>query len=564
MTRTNTTRLFLFTLGWLLLFVSTSVPAATITASIDRNPVSIDESFNLRLKAKGSVDADPDLTPLRKDFDVISTSQSSSMNYINGNFSREAVWNITLISKAVGIFTIPSIAFGKDSSPSIRITVNDAGTPTTGKADRSLFLEVETDTKKTWVQSQILYTIRLFRNVTISNASLSQPETSDADAIIEQLGDDVSYEAFRNGVRYDVIERRYAIFPQHSGQLQIKPIRFEGRLGGRRSMFDAFNTGGKIKRSRSKRLLVDIDPIPTNADKRHWLPARQVSLHEEWSAPTADLQAGEPVTRTITIQAEGMMANFLPDITPTEHDSIKQYPDQPLTENKIGKTGVVASKRIKIAMIPSVAGRYTLPEIKLPWWNSQTGRQEVSIIPAQTITVSGSTTTSNTNPPAAEPIVEEPVSSDASSTTTSTVVQVDAGYWPWISLFFAGAWVLTLILLFRSRSSDTGASRPMPLKKLQAAVLQQCAANDAPACKDALLDWAKAAFPEQRIHNLMDIVPQVDEAFAHAIRELNSALYGDHAAQWQGTTLADALKNRQPKSQSDRQDDLIEPLYRSM
>ena len=50
-----------FFFGTLCLLLSTStVQAANITASLDRNPAMLDESFRLVLEADGSVDDDPD------------------------------------------------------------------------------------------------------------------------------------------------------------------------------------------------------------------------------------------------------------------------------------------------------------------------------------------------------------------------------------------------------------------------------------------------------------------------------------------------------------------------
>ena len=69
--------------------------AANITASVDRNPVTVDESFTLILKADGEPDDDPDLSPLSDDFEVLGTSQSTSMNFINGVFERSSSWNIS-------------------------------------------------------------------------------------------------------------------------------------------------------------------------------------------------------------------------------------------------------------------------------------------------------------------------------------------------------------------------------------------------------------------------------------------------------------------------------------
>lgn len=551
----------------LISILITPVYAAEITASVNRNPISLDESFTLSLRAKGSVDEDPDLSPLQKDFEVLSTSQSTSMNYVNGDFSRQSTWNIELISKEFGVVTIPSIKFGKDSSPSLRLTVSGTKNGTNNQADTSVLIEVDTDVERTWVQGQIILTVRLLHSVNISNASLSEVETSDAYAIIEKLGDDKSAESIRNGIRYNAIERRYAIYPQSSGTLTIKPIRFEAHIGGRqRSLFNPY-VNGKLKRVRSDAIDVEVEPAPANTDIDHWLPAKQVQIKQEWSHDTDTLVAGEPVTRTITIAARGVLANQLPDISPSEVDGIKQYPDKPVLSSKYDESGVVSSKQIKVAMIPAYGGSYTIPEISIPWWNTKQGKIETATLPAMQINASGNAQP-NTSVKTPQDTIDD--TNPIPELTADDIEQAHASpdnsrRWQWISLALAAGWLMTIVFFIRRNNYSTSSRNKVSVKKLRETLLQACTDNDASASKVALLEWARANWPQQRIYNLMDTITCVDEAAAHAIRELNSSLYSEHTDSWRGDRLAQSIRKLK-KTDTDRdttETDLVEPLYKT-
>ena len=145
------------TLLFIALF-SGQIFAATITAQTDRSTISINESFSLILEATGSVDDDPDFSPLEKDFDILNRSQSSNISYINGNYSKSLTWTLHLMAKQEGILTIPSIAFGKDKSPQLRMTIKPAGK--TDPATQDIFVEADISVKEAYVQQQIVYTMR--------------------------------------------------------------------------------------------------------------------------------------------------------------------------------------------------------------------------------------------------------------------------------------------------------------------------------------------------------------------------------------------------------------------
>ena len=76
----------LFQLIALLILSGPVLATANITARLDRNPVSLDESFHLVYEADSDVD-DPDFSVLDHDFEILSSSQSTNMRSINGSWS---------------------------------------------------------------------------------------------------------------------------------------------------------------------------------------------------------------------------------------------------------------------------------------------------------------------------------------------------------------------------------------------------------------------------------------------------------------------------------------------
>ena len=376
----------------LLLFfilISNVAQAANITVTASRNPVALDDSFHLIYEANSSVDEDPDFTPIYQYFDVLSSSQSTNMRSVNGNWDLQKTWDLSLIAKDVGKVTVPAIKFGKDISPAIQINVvnsssaNNASPDSKGTIPAEIFLESSIDKKSGWLQSQFIYKVRLFRTVSIASASISEPETNDPDAIIHALGED-KYQTTRNGIRYEVFERSYAIFPQKSGPLKINPVTFEGRVNPTqaRSIFDQFRMSGQLKRLRSKSVETDVKAAPTTVNLQDWLPSSQLQMVEEWSDDIHNIKAGDPITRTITIVAEGLTAVQLPDLSFNDIDNLKQYPDKAAVENRPTPTGITGLKQIKVALIPATAGSYTLPEIRLAWWNTTSNKNEVAILPS--------------------------------------------------------------------------------------------------------------------------------------------------------------------------------------
>ncbi len=556
--------------------ISNVAQAASITVTTSRNPVALDDSFHLIYEANSSVDEDPDFTPIYQYFDVLSSSQSTNMRSVNGSWDLQKTWDLSLIAKDIGKITVPAIKFGKDISPAIQITIvnsssaNSASPGEQGTIPAQIFLESSVDKKSGWLQSQFIYKIRLFRTVSIASASISEPETSDPDAIIHPLGED-KYQTTRNGIRYEVFERSYAIFPQKSGLLKINPVTFEGRVNPTQaiSIFDRFRMSGQLKRLRSKSVEVDVKPAPTSVNLQDWLPSSNLQIIEEWSADINNIKAGDPITRTITIAAEGLTAVQLPDFSFDDIDNLKQYPDKAAVEDRPTPTGITGLKQIKVALIPATAGNYLLPEIKLEWWNTLTNKKEVATLPAVTLTATG--TVANNNyalPPAIKnelPLnIKAPAETITSPTTDST-----KSYWKWLSLFFALAWVITLVLFFkRSNTSkkptkNKSDSNKTSSKAAASLVKQHAKTNNASKTKNALITWAQVFYDNESITNLTLITELCSPQLAESIKQLNHDLYSTDSSTWHGNDLLIAFNKEQQlnNTRPDTHPSPLKPLY---
>ena len=134
------------------------------------------------------------------------------------------------------------------------------------------------------MQSQVLYTLKLYRRVQITQASLNEPEIKDA--VVEKLGEDSTYSTQVNGMNYWVTERKYAIFPQQSGVFTIAPLTLTAEVvAAQRPRFNGFFNRQitETRRISSKAITLNVQPIPQEYQDPVWLSAESLELSESWS-----------------------------------------------------------------------------------------------------------------------------------------------------------------------------------------------------------------------------------------------------------------------------------------
>lgn len=535
--------------------------AAKIQASVDRNPVNLNESFQIIFNADATPDGDPDFSPLEEDFEIVSQSSSNNVSWINGTLSRSIRWTLTAMAKHAGTLQVPPISFGGDASSAVTLQVNENTGKQVAGNQQDIFVDVEATPTDPYVQAQILYTVKIYSRVDIARASINEPEQPDA--VVEKLGDDKTYQTQVAGVDYVVTERRYAMFPQKSGKFTIAPLVLTAEvLAQSRSGFNGLfgSTVTRTKRASSKAITLTVRPAPASFTGRHWLAAEQLDLAEEWSGDLRNLKPGEPVTRTLTLQAKGSTVGQLPELQQAAvEESIKHYPDQPVLQEQKNADGLLAKRQEKIALIPSKPGEFKLPAIEIPWFNTRTGRMEVARIPETTLQVSAAASSTATE--AGKGVAKSNV--ETQPTPAGQAAEAH-NLWQWVSGGLAFGWLATLVFFLARKPRRAPEKAPdkaeEDLRESRQRLKKACAEHDAFAAKIALLAWGKQQFG---VNSLGALATFCEARLRDEILLLNKVLYGKDAEQWHGKKLFQAFSEHKARAQWQKaKDDELEPLFR--
>ncbi len=554
----------------LLMLFSATVNATQIDVSVDRNPITITDSFQLTFSTTDSPDDDPNFDPLKQDFDIINQQKSSQLSWVNGSTNKTIQWTLSVMAKRSGELQIPAISFGNDMSQPLSITVIETTPLSAISDDNELFLEVEASPTDAYVQAQVLYTVRLYQRINLAQATLSDPKLDNA--VVEKLGEDNQYNTKVKGVTYLVTERHYAIFPQQSGAMTIAPLVLTADVitDDPRSRFNSFfsNQSTLTKRILSKAINLNVQASPATFNGDHWLPAQQLALKETWSNNALQVKVGEPITRTLTIVAKGATSSQLPELSMQQvNPELKIYPDQAVIDDQKAGDGIIAMREQKIAFIPSTAGNFTLPAINIPWFNTRTQEIEQAQLPAVTLVAIASeqASTSVNNIPTA-PAIQSPQQPPEIMPTPSSIAPSDM--WMWATLGFGFAWLLTLLFILWSRFykpqtkiKSTMENTPIKLKESIKELNTACADNNPQAAHKALIKWVTASY---NITNLVELNTDCDDGFQAELTKLNHALYGKDKSAWDGSGLLQAVMAKQTKPSSSKNvDEPLLPLYPS-
>ena len=361
-------RIFLL-LGFLLL--SAMAQARGLSAEVDRLQIGLGEQVELKVTLSGVRGRRPDMSGLMKSFSIDRQSQSSNVQIINGLVSQEVSWVFLLSPNSKGKLTIPAFKVDRFSSDAIELTVTDM--PVSQSTSDDVLIEVELTPANPYVQSQVAYVQRLyFSRSLLNNSSISKPKLSLGDADIQFWGASDPRYVTHNSRPYQLVERYYIVYPRKAGTLEFEPSVFNGSLASSRQQNDFQMNGfrrGTRANAYSEKASIEIKDKPAGYPSEHWLPASNVSLSMSFSQPLDTLRAGEPVTVTVALIAEGLKAEVLPEVVFDLPDAIKSYPEKPSFQTDKVTNGMVGLRQEKIILIANVAGEYVIPEVRIPWWS---------------------------------------------------------------------------------------------------------------------------------------------------------------------------------------------------
>lgn len=533
----------------LLLLLPLQVLAATFTAEVNRTQLTANDSLSLVLKIDEQVAfASPDLSPLEKDFDVLGQNRSNQYRSINGKAESWTQWKVQIAPKREGTLIIPALTLDGNQSQPISIQVQKVAESVKGNAGKEVFFDVKLDKESAYVQEQIIYTEKLYFSVPLQNSQLSELKVTDA--VVTQLGETRSYETRINGVAHGVIERRFAIFPQTSGELIIPGQRFSAVAGTR---FRQRELG-----TRSALIKMDIQAKPASYPQAPWLPAKQLTIVESWPSSTDHLIQGEGITRSIRINAEGLSGAQIPAIAQPVVNGLKYYPDQSQSDEKRSEQGIQGIRLESLAIMPTQSGLLELPEIRIPWWNTTTDKLEYAVLPARTLNIMAPAQQLQPSVSIPEPQPE----------TVTPIQSTDEGFNGWMlaTLLLALSNIVTLLIVISKgnqvviKENKQDEQKPLSERQALKAFKDACKNNQMLQIRSSLIAWIQLK-SGQEINSLDDIAKLYPE-LSNDLKALDNALYsqqGDSA--YNSQALKDkALKLEKIKHKKDSLQ--LQPLYK--
>ncbi|MDX1705029.1 BatD family protein [Pseudidiomarina sp.] len=552
-----------------------------VNASVDKNPVIAGETFVLTLTVNDAVSANSwqpgaELGAFR----VLNTSTSSNTQIINGEVSRTTAFRTLLQAPAPGSYEIPAITLNNASSQPIELQVVAAGDDASQAAQRDVFMKASIDTREVYLQQQLKLNARLYLAANLQSGNIIPPQLDSAE--ISQLGSDKETYEIINGRRFQVFQRTYLITPQRSGELTIKGPVFNGQIAvsSPGSIFSSFSSTEQVTTA-TEDIPLTVLPVPDNwpADAQ-WLPVQLATLSLELAADDEEVSTaipvGQPLTLTYRLTVVGVSPDQLPRLQPPTIENASVYAETPQSASTERNNSLIAQQVLTVAVIPRAAGTLTIPELRIPWFNTATGRiQYASTEPVQLRV----TAPQGLQPaPPETPIATSGESGQPAAAEIPAAAQPEAmkTWWPMLAALFAILWLITMLIAYRlyqrqgaQRKASTTADHDQApagaaaqLKKIK----QACEKNDAMAVEHALRDWA-----QQQLRLTDPSFAGIADHFGHTpfrsqLNHLSNCRYGGKHSDWlEGKALWRALqaaiRSKQKGNNGPSDDSSLPQLY---
>ncbi|MDA1370088.1 MAG: BatD family protein [Proteobacteria bacterium] len=550
-------RLARIMLPMLLLALLTSFTYAQdqqIEVSVDRSELARGETLTFTIRVYDQRQGmQLDLTPLTEEFDVLGTRTSSQIRSVNGAVESWTDYIVTLFPLSEGELSIPSLEINGTVTDPIAINVINEG-PRSNQSNEELYLEIEVNKEAVYVQEQLLFTIRLYYTINgIRNPQFTELEMPDT--VIQLIGSPNQYEKLLDGVRYGVYEKRYVIFPQRSGPLEIPDILFRGEVTDGSSNFVFRNLNTRRVTAFIDGITIDIAERPAaTRNSTFWLPVANLSVEESWSTDISNLRVGDSVVRTLTMVADGLDGAVLPPFSPEKIENFNLYPDPPDIQRTFVEGSIVGTRVETTTIVPTVAGAIEIPQITIPWWNINTDQAEATIVPATRLTVA----TIQGDVPSEQavastidieellqtaPVVDQDM---IDAQAAAEFIEVDAS---WLNYLIAFAFIVVGLSIYQlvlaPNKQEISAFIATQLASLAARYspennegvafrqfMKACRSNDLTLIRETLILWCDHFLGSRRVLTMEDILQQRETPALHPhVAAIQSDLFNIESGQ---------------------------------
>ena len=505
--------------------------ADTVTARLTCDRLFAGAGTTLFLRINGRTEnTDLNLIALERDFIIHQVTVHHRDWLTSTGFTLRTEWRVDLTPKRLGELVIPTLAVADLYTQPIRLTVQERQEADDARLAQHVLIETEASPDNPYLHSQILYTVRMLYDGWLIKGELSKPVFNHAYA--QQVGKHRSYNLERSGKRFQVSERRYAVFPEKRGQFVIPGAVFTGEIGYPSHQQHAETRCSSPLQLTAKPNIFNVRSPPIDYQEEYWLPSTQLTLQQISAELPAEVPLGEPLLLELAITGHGLSEAVIPDLKIPAIAGVRLYQRPRHTRTENTATGIISHVQQHVMLVPSDVGQIVIPEIRLPWWDTVQQRKRIARLPAQAVTIR-----------AAE------VGTGSTIRQAGLVGSKAANAMLEILQYIAFAILAIAIVVMMSLLPEL--YRRLPVWQAQWAVRRACRRNDPSAAARALLRWAALIWPPQMPRSLGDL-SQLVGADCEPLQVLDRSLYADAYREkaWRGADLYPWFKHQQAQWQA--------------
>lgn len=372
-----------------------------LTANVDKTKVELGNYIRYTIGVHGAFDTEqPKLPPLEGFSLRYGPNISTQTKIVNNVVSVYRGFTYGLSPKQTGKYTIEPTTLkykGKTyKSNSIEIEVVER-TPFEGKGGRRgskdidiskrVFVELITDKKDAYIYEQIIMSFKLYFQRGLPIDDLDYVPATTKSFLAEKLGDERRYEEVRDGILYNVIELRTALFPVVSGEIEIPSAKFKCNIIIRqqhkrnwdpfenffdRSLFDEFLGRNEYRypvERNTNSVKLKIKPLPVSGKPKAFAGAVG-SFNMDVLAKPIKVKVGDPITLSINISGKGNIQTIGEPILNIENSNdFKLYPAEANITIADKEKGIKGEKLFSKVIEPQYQDIKAIPAISFSFFD---------------------------------------------------------------------------------------------------------------------------------------------------------------------------------------------------
>lgn len=394
-----------------------------VTAGRGKRSIAVGDQFYMTIVVSNS-DAEP--TPPRnmpgaKLMYFDQTGTSWKMSTVNGATTRSSTvtYTATFRAQKEGTYSYGPISVGGARSNSVRYTIgkggaapqsipgnnnggasasagsDDDGKPKfIGKGDGNLFMRANVTKTTAYEQEALVYTVKLYTTYDAIKF-IGATAAPKFDGFVVEESKDVStqlnYESYQGKMYATAIIARYIIFPQMTGNLKVTGNTYTVSVDRREYYHDPF--WGSMSYSTPLQLnvtpndlVVNVKPLPSPkpADFSGGVGKFRISS----DLKSHNLKTNQAGSIVYTVTGTGNIKYIqLPDLSVLYPPEIEIYSPKSDQKVEVGSANVSGSVTFDYSFMPLEEGQFKIPDVKLVYFNPETGQYETSVAKGYTVNV---------------------------------------------------------------------------------------------------------------------------------------------------------------------------------